>query len=185
MDYFKTPEQMDNMPITVDHPIPALQTVYPGSAEYERITASWTPETRERSMLGMIEVQRQMAYALIDYTPGQKRPGVLRTLLGGVAQAGMYSDNPTFARQSMVFTAQNELAKHRQSQTIAQRQQQIEAEYRQARALVDEYFHGAERRAQARAEEDRRMRLLGESIADAMMRRVQEQRPPSPPAVSY
>jgi hypothetical protein len=88
----------------------------------------------------------------------------------------MYSDNSTYARQSMVFTGQRLFAQHEQNQYLMQAEQQIEAECRYALQLADEYFHGDERRQQAAAVEVERLRIIGESIADAMFNRVDQQR---------
>lgn len=108
------------------------------------------------------------------------RPGGFANVIGGIAQIGMYSDDSTFARQSMVMTAQQQIANFQHHQGAQQGAQQIEAELQHVLALADDYFHGAERRKQAAAEEASariaETQILGEAIADAMMRRVQEQK---------
>jgi hypothetical protein len=93
-----------------------------------------------------------------------RRPGLLarfgrrfNAVMDPLASMTMYSSDPQLARTSMIYTAQRELQKFKESQadqqalTLAQREEDL-------------------------AHEEQRMRVLGRVMADEMVRRVEEQR---------
>lgn len=151
----------------------------PGEA-VKQYTEQRTPEESVAySTLSRYELRHQLIEAL---APMPARPGALDAL----AQIGMYSSDPTRARESIILTVQRQIQMHSQnqlrSQAIAGPQRQLEEEFQEALRRNHEYFHGDEIRAAAQAaqekaqaqsdDESRRFaRLLAEEMANVMEER--------------
>lgn len=146
--------------------------------EYKVIVVGSRIESRTfaQFVVDRLSEDRERAYTRISaLAPTSGSGGVM----GGVAQIGMYSDDPTFARQSMAYSAQLALRQfnnqHQSERYFDRENALVDAEFEYAYALADEYFYGDERRAQDAAEEADRIVAQAEALADAMMRRVQQQ----------
>lgn len=126
---------------------------------------------------GHYKIALQLSSAL---APAPPRYGVL----DAAAQIGMYSSDPTRARESIVYTVQSQLRKASQervrNQHLSDQRRWIEQVYQELLWQAEQYFHGEElRAAQQRAEEaaqeqrDAQARHAADILADAIVRRLQ------------